>query len=336
MGAPMNALPTNIDIAKARLPATYEQAKITLASCAKIDECQEWANKAEALASYARMADDDSLRTMADRIQAHAVRRMGEILRQFDAQGRRTDQPKEGALQKLTQTEMAESAGISEHQRKQAVRVAKLPAEKFEAAVEAPKPATVTELSEMGKKIRAAPESFKQATALIGAVTRFDEFCRTNSAASVAEGLLPEEIAKVRVSAARVYEWLNRLDMALDRAEAAPRAPEAEAASREKIVADDYPDLPAFLDRRSPGELQWEEAQRDPICYEAVTTAGAYWVSPSFSGYPDYKRVGYRAQFHPDTPDPGMDVPPVLLGDRLETVEAAKLRAQRDYDKRRG
>ncbi|WP_156928023.1 hypothetical protein [Bradyrhizobium sp. Tv2a-2] len=29
----MNALPTNIDIAKARLPATYEQAKIALASC---------------------------------------------------------------------------------------------------------------------------------------------------------------------------------------------------------------------------------------------------------------------------------------------------------------
>jgi hypothetical protein len=71
----MNALPTNIDIAKARLPATYEQAKMALTSCEKIDECQTWANKAEALASYAKMADDDSLRVLADRIQAQAVRR---------------------------------------------------------------------------------------------------------------------------------------------------------------------------------------------------------------------------------------------------------------------
>jgi len=79
----MNALPTNIEIASARLPATYEQAKTALASCERIDECKTWANKAEALASYAKMADDDSLRRLSDRIQARAVRRMGELLQQF-------------------------------------------------------------------------------------------------------------------------------------------------------------------------------------------------------------------------------------------------------------
>jgi hypothetical protein len=82
--------PTNlahIDTAGARLPTSYEQAKIALASCDKIDECQDWANKAVALASYAKMADDDSLRQMADKIQARAVRRMGELLKQFDSRG---------------------------------------------------------------------------------------------------------------------------------------------------------------------------------------------------------------------------------------------------------
>jgi hypothetical protein len=78
-GDVINSLPSYIDIAAARMPSTYEQAKIALASCAKIDECQDWANKAEALASYAKMAGDDSLRTMAERIQARAVRRMGEL-----------------------------------------------------------------------------------------------------------------------------------------------------------------------------------------------------------------------------------------------------------------
>lgn len=43
--------------------------------------------EAEALASYARMSDDDSLRQMADRIQARAVRRCGELLKQFDGKG---------------------------------------------------------------------------------------------------------------------------------------------------------------------------------------------------------------------------------------------------------
>ena len=59
--------------------------------------------------------------------------------------------------------EIAERSGISERQRKTAVRVANLPEEKFEAAIERPKPATVTQLAEMGRQIRAVPEdSFRR------------------------------------------------------------------------------------------------------------------------------------------------------------------------------
>jgi hypothetical protein len=39
--------------------------------------------KAEALASYARQAEDDTLRKLADRIQARAVRRGGQIQKTF-------------------------------------------------------------------------------------------------------------------------------------------------------------------------------------------------------------------------------------------------------------
>jgi hypothetical protein len=156
-------VPAKIDIAQAQLPATYEQAKTALASCASIDECQDWANKAEALASYAKMADDDSLRQLADRIQARAVRRMGELYKSFNAQGQRTDKLIDGAVNKLSQKEVRESAGISERQAATAVRVANVPAEKFEAAIEQPKPATVTALAEMGKQVRSAPIEVKPA-----------------------------------------------------------------------------------------------------------------------------------------------------------------------------
>lgn len=81
----MSAVPTNLpDISTARLPATYEAACSALSECSRIDECQSWADKAEAMASYARQAKDDQLRKMADRIQARAIRRCGELLKQIE------------------------------------------------------------------------------------------------------------------------------------------------------------------------------------------------------------------------------------------------------------
>lgn len=76
----LNALPSIDD---AKLPIVYERATQALAECSRIDECKEWANKAEALASYARQSKDETLRKMADRIQARAIRRCGELLKQI-------------------------------------------------------------------------------------------------------------------------------------------------------------------------------------------------------------------------------------------------------------
>jgi hypothetical protein len=87
------------------------------------------------------------LRNLADRIQGRAVRRAGELLKQFNNERARTDL-NEGAL---TQKKAAAAAGMSDHQRVQAVRVANVPAEKFEAAIERPKPATVTQLALPGR-----------------------------------------------------------------------------------------------------------------------------------------------------------------------------------------
>ncbi len=65
---------------------------------------------------------------------------MGELLKQFDGSTRNKDAAapvgSEGAL--ITQKQVAEAARISDHQRVQAVRVANVPAEKFEAAIEKP------------------------------------------------------------------------------------------------------------------------------------------------------------------------------------------------------
>lgn len=157
MSAPLSiaALPATVG---AKLPAVYERATQALAECTRIDECKDWADKAEALASYARQSKDDSLRKMADRIQARAIRRCGELLKQIESgQGARTDKLHDCGDTKLTRTQAAAAAGLSERQKVTALRVASVPQPEFEAAVESESPPTVTRLAEQGKQAKPKP-----------------------------------------------------------------------------------------------------------------------------------------------------------------------------------
>lgn len=202
----MNTLPANLSIAQARLPATYEAAKTALAECQRIDECQQWANKAEALASYAKQADDDMLYKFALRIQARAVRRAGELLKQFDARGAHM---KRGRTP-LSRTEAASAAGLSDDQRKQAVRVANVSEADFNGHSESDSPPTITALAELGTNHRLPPEGFSQATHLIGTVGRFAEFCAEHEPELVANGVMPSEAGEVRDLVTSIDGWLDR------------------------------------------------------------------------------------------------------------------------------
>lgn len=140
----------------ARLPQSYETAKNALSNCASIDECQDWADKAAALASYAKQANDDELMKMATRIRDRAIRRAGELLKQIEAQpGKRTDiEPSGGAPTRL---QVAHDAGMSRDQMHTALRVANVPADEFERQVESATPPTVTKLAEQGKQSAPKP-----------------------------------------------------------------------------------------------------------------------------------------------------------------------------------
>jgi hypothetical protein len=118
-----------------------------------------------ALASYGRQANDDTLVHMAMRIQARAIRKAGELLQNISsAQGMRTDRLQEGDRPKSPRNEAAREAGFSEHQQKQALRVANLDEDEFEQAIEGHKPATITELAERGTKSRESPFNGKEPT----------------------------------------------------------------------------------------------------------------------------------------------------------------------------
>jgi hypothetical protein len=106
----------------------YEHAKTALAECSNIDECKDWADKAEALASYAKQSKDTELRKMCDRIQARAIRRCGELLKAFDRPEHCGRPSKNGdGSGPISVREAATEAGLSSRQQKTAVRVANVP-----------------------------------------------------------------------------------------------------------------------------------------------------------------------------------------------------------------
>ena len=207
----MSALPATISKATARLPQTYEAAKAALSNCSSIDECKEWANQAEALASYARQADDKTMLNIVMRIKARAVRRVGELLQQYDGRGRPPENT--NGTVGISQTQAASDAGLSQRQKETAVRVANVPSDHFEQSIESHSPPTVTKLAEIGKQTRAIappPEGFAQATYLLGSVGRFAEFCGKYTPEFVAGGLKPFEYREAREQVAIIDAWLDR------------------------------------------------------------------------------------------------------------------------------
>jgi hypothetical protein len=202
----MNNLPmTQTDAA--RLPATYEAAQRAIAECDRIDECKNWADRAQALASYARQANDDSLRVMAVRIQARALRRAGELLKQIPpAPGARTDlQPHDGTVTRL---KAAASAGLSDRQRVTALRVASIPEPDFDQAVESPCPPSATALAQVGTVRRA--DACAEVDPAIQALSSFAQFCESTDAISVASATRRDEFSRVRGHVHAIDGWLDR------------------------------------------------------------------------------------------------------------------------------
>lgn len=216
-------LPASISADHATLPATYERAKTALSECASKDECWQWADKAAALASYAKQAQDETLHAYARRIRARAIRRAGELLKQVEP-GKTGPKPelREGDHPQLTRTQAAAEAGMSEHQRKTSLRVANLSDDEFERQVESANPPTATNLAEQGKqqhaKQRTQPprRQFDAATYAISALERFVSEARRYDPEAVAKGLMDSETSHAAKLVAEADAWLDRFIVNLE------------------------------------------------------------------------------------------------------------------------
>lgn len=209
----------------APLPVKYEAAKTALAECEAVDECRSWAKKAAALASYARQAKDDSLEKMATRIRARAVKRAGDLLNELPADAHR---PRKGVPDTTHQSERdraAKSAGMSDREKHQALRVSNVPQEEFEAAVESETPPSIAELEERGtcKKVEPLvdlqgrdPEDFNRSLHLGAEINRLAVSIETMTPKQFTKGCLPRHLPDLRKSTKALVAWLTKLSLELE------------------------------------------------------------------------------------------------------------------------
>lgn len=214
---------TSRGVGDAPLPVVYESAKAELQKCARVDECKTWADKAEAIRSYARQADDDDLMKMATRIKARAIERCGDLLREFDAPKTGRPKSKGGAPPTSPRQRAAAAAGLSRDQTKQALRVNAYATEDpqaYETAVESDDPPTVTELARRGTKKRPRvidhlggrdPEDFRQATHGHGAVRSLHMFIERSDVDAIARGLSDYERPEIVAKSHACILWLRTL-----------------------------------------------------------------------------------------------------------------------------
>jgi len=208
-------LPMEIETRNAQLPAAYERAKAELANCASVDECQTWADKAAALASYARQAEDGTLLSYAQRIQARAIKRAGLLLKQIEPGKNRFDDRREGD-HPPNRKQAAIDAGMSEHQRKTSLRVANVPDDDFERQVESENPPTITDLANQGKQKQPPRQQFAAATHSVGALRRFVQESQKYNPETVAAGLMPSEVKDAAALVKKADAWLDTFIVTLE------------------------------------------------------------------------------------------------------------------------
>jgi hypothetical protein len=145
-----------LTIASAKLPDTYVDARKALAKCERVDECKSWADKAAALASYAKQADDKQMLALARRIQGRAIERGGELLMAVKAArgGDRGNAATGGRSPIASRKALANGAGLSADQAKTMLRVVNVPPAIRNAMIESTSPPTVKALADLGKKKR--------------------------------------------------------------------------------------------------------------------------------------------------------------------------------------
>jgi 16S rRNA G966 N2-methylase RsmD len=157
----------------------YQEARAALARCRRVDEAKSIRDKMEALRVYGRQAHDYEMETWAAEIKVRAIRRIGEIsVKLPKAKAGTVKAGKRGGTFELppggmSKAETLRAAGLSPQAAHRCEQIFAIPAEEFEAVLEAKKakrkPVSAKELlGKAGKRAKTKKYEKDRAAAVAG------------------------------------------------------------------------------------------------------------------------------------------------------------------------
>ena len=195
------------------VPVQYETAIKALTECIHLDDAKVWADKADALAAWAKIYRSKDAELKAKQLKLHAFRRMGQIAEELRPT-RRAGRNSLGAASLLIES------GLQKHVAATVVRIARAPESQFTAAVIAGAGVNALALSQRGRMgTAAATDSMDWLMNGISGPRLRSVLSKMKAqpAASIAEGLTGDEVISALECITEVADWLDQLAQILEK-----------------------------------------------------------------------------------------------------------------------
>lgn len=189
----------------ARLPFNYEQARLAIMECERVDECKEWKDRAAAIASYAVQKRDRTMLDKATRIKARATRRLGELLEvHAKANG-------------VSFSKTAERCGVSSGEANTCRQVAKVATHTFEDVVERKNPPMpVSSIAKLAQR----PTGGDQSEMIWKALDRINSVMNDFPERAVIESIVsadPREAVALKRAIGKAVDYFDALALAAEK-----------------------------------------------------------------------------------------------------------------------
>lgn len=224
MQLPSN-IPTHVHqkIAGAIVPVVYTEAINALAKCRTIDEGKYYADKADALAAWAKIYKSDEAAIEARKLKAHAFRRMGQLAEELRPT-KLGGTPGQHKGNKGASSLLLES-GLSKKQAVEIRRMSALPEATFQREMERARPFTVQRISRLAigtlnqgasaAKAKSAAWRLLLSTSSYSGVPTMLQFCKKNSAYEIGRAIPAGEVRAIREKLRPIREWMDEFEASL-------------------------------------------------------------------------------------------------------------------------
>lgn len=190
------------------MPVLYATAIKAIQACSTMDETKYYADKADALAAYAKMYSDETMAKEAARQKLYAYAKMGQLAGELRPTriGGKGGSPG-GPISLLMEH------GLSSGGAEAARRLSKMPAPMFESVVEAAKAPISTIMQERVQ--RRFSEAWGRFNSRSCGPASFLRLCMATPARELAQSLTLDEAAKAGLIFRQLADWIDEFERCL-------------------------------------------------------------------------------------------------------------------------